>query len=290
LYLNIFNNPTGECYSRHELTEIVQWARAADIAIIVDKVSADLTSDMGVPNILDIAYEQDFIDDIVIVSSISKDRSLPGLRAGWIIGPTRLIVALADYVNQIAIAPSSLTAVSVFVDMLCRTLEYLADRSTGSVPGMMTVAETFVEQVLAFAPLAPDVGDFMALYTDVAYLQTMIERYRAWHAGLLDLLQYNWLLIADAYSSDLITGAEWQGGFNTFVRVPVIDHVDPYQFTTDLFRQEGIQILPGPCFWSKPPACLPEPCFWMRVSFAMDTAKLDDGLTRSIEFAKEYRG
>ncbi len=59
LYLNIFNNPTGECYDRQELTEIVQWAKESGITIIVDKVSADLIPDANAPNILDIAYERE---------------------------------------------------------------------------------------------------------------------------------------------------------------------------------------------------------------------------------------
>lgn len=290
LFLNVYNNPSGECYDHCEMTEIVDWAKRNALTLIVDKVSIDMTQSGNVPNVLDIAYEQDYVDHLIIVSSLSKDRSLPGLRVGWIIASPALIAELARYNALISICPPALTAALLFMDMLCRTVMLWEHPTSGDVSGMATLAETFVEGALAFAPLAPDLTHFLKPYTDRNYLDALFGRYAEWHAGLMDLLQSNWRLITNEFGSHLAVCAPWHGGFNTFVRMPTIDWVDAYQFTIRLFRQCGVQILPGPSFGSTPDDWQKRYGFGLRLSFAMPTAKLNTGLTRLISFAQTYIG
>ena len=186
--------------------------------------------------------------------------------------------------------PPSLTAAPILVDMLGRIMKHAASHPLRTNQSVTDAVEMLINSALEFAPLAPDLPEFLAPYTNTEYLQKVFECFNAWHSGFLGLLNRNWLLIKDMYPEDFIISGERKGGFNTFVRVPMIDHVDPYQFTVDVFREHGVQILPGPCFWSNQPAWQPGPYFWMRISFAMPTDKLDKGLNKVIKFARDYKG
>jgi aspartate/methionine/tyrosine aminotransferase len=226
---------------------------------------------------------------VIVVSSLSKDRSLPGLRVGWIIAPPRLIDELGKYNELIVQASPTPTAALLFVDMLCRAIATTVEDTPNDAGRREAVAETFVERAMAFAPLEPGLTDFITPYTHPEHLHTTWEQYQAWQTGLLNLLRCNWHLLIDNYSDHLVIGAPWQGGFNTFVQLPVLNHVDPYQFTIDFFRQRGIQILPGPCFGSIYADWLPRQGFWVRISFAMDTPELAEGMAQLITFAQGYR-
>ena len=289
LFLNIFNNPSGECYEEQELTEIIRWSKQVGLISIIDKVSIDMVQGTEVPNVLDIAYEQNYLDHLIIVSSLSKDRCLPGFRIGWIIASPKLITELARYNALISVCPAAPTTALLFMDMLCRTVMSVGSQSQGETPDRVAIARMFVERALTFAPLAPGLADFLKPYMDPRYLNTLFGCFADWHAELMDLLQRNWRLITDDLAGCFVIGAPWRGGFNTFVRMPSLDQVDPYHFTVSLFRQRGIQILPGPSFGGTLADWRSQYGFWIRLSFAMETAKLNAGLERLVSFAQEYK-
>lgn len=80
------NNPSGVILSEQELTAIGELARRHSLWLVADEVYAGLAPGGRVPGLAARLPEQ-----VITVSSISKSHSLPGLRAGWLVGPKMLV-------------------------------------------------------------------------------------------------------------------------------------------------------------------------------------------------------
>jgi arginine:pyruvate transaminase len=80
------NNPSGVILNKQELAAIGELARRHSLWIVADEVYAGLAPDGRVPGLAAAIPEQ-----VVTVSSLSKSHSLPGLRAGWLVGPKALV-------------------------------------------------------------------------------------------------------------------------------------------------------------------------------------------------------
>jgi aspartate/methionine/tyrosine aminotransferase len=80
------NNPSGVILSEHELSAIGELARRHDLWIVADEVYAGLAPGGSVPSLAARLPEQ-----VVTISSLSKSHSMPGLRAGWLVGPKELV-------------------------------------------------------------------------------------------------------------------------------------------------------------------------------------------------------
>src|SRR5271169_4954176 len=80
------NNPSGVILNAEEMAAIGELARRHSLWIVADEVYAGLAPDGRVPGLAAALPEQ-----VVTVGSLSKSHSLPGLRAGWLVGPKELI-------------------------------------------------------------------------------------------------------------------------------------------------------------------------------------------------------
>ncbi|WP_448954416.1 pyridoxal phosphate-dependent aminotransferase [Labrys neptuniae] len=91
LLLNSPHNPTGATLSRDEIAAIVDVCRRHDLWIVSDEVyemlsyGAPFTSPFDLP---------EGAERTVVVSSLSKSHMVPGLRAGWCVGPVEFIERL----------------------------------------------------------------------------------------------------------------------------------------------------------------------------------------------------
>ena len=79
------NNPTGVILSESELDAIGKLARQHDLWIVSDEVYAGLAPGGKIPSLA-----ATLPDRVVTLGSLSKSHSMPGFRAGWLVGPTEL--------------------------------------------------------------------------------------------------------------------------------------------------------------------------------------------------------
>lgn len=288
LFLNLFNNPTGECYSETELAALFAWARQDDLLVLVDKVSVDLVQPGTAPNVLDVACAADALDHVVVLSSLSKERALPGVRIGWIIAPRPLAEELGQINGLACMSSVGACASLLFVDMLCRAAVRPRVDGTGAAPSLAAIADRFVARAEPWAPLAPGLAEFLDAYRDAHRLRRVVGAFASWHRSLLATLDRNLAAMTRTFGQDIVLGGRRAGGFNVFVRVPRLDAVDPYAFAVRLFRRHGVQILPGPSFADEGQLRRRRPGFWTRISFAMERDELLDGMARMLRFAGEY--
>ncbi|MFT4130691.1 pyridoxal phosphate-dependent aminotransferase [Labrys sp. (in: a-proteobacteria)] len=91
LLLNSPHNPTGATLSREEIAAIVDVCRRHDLWIVSDEVYEMLSYGAPFASPFDLA---EGTERTVVVSSLSKSHMLPGMRAGWCVGPVEFIERL----------------------------------------------------------------------------------------------------------------------------------------------------------------------------------------------------
>lgn len=89
------NNPTGEVWTTHEKRQLYEACKASRIPIIEDDVYHELLFEAAPPPL----KSMDDSGQVLYIGSVSKTLS-PGLRIGWLIGPTTVIERLADIKMQ----------------------------------------------------------------------------------------------------------------------------------------------------------------------------------------------
>jgi aspartate/methionine/tyrosine aminotransferase len=80
------NNPSGVILNEEELDAIGELARRHSLWLVADEVYCGLAPEGRVPGLAARLPEQ-----VITVSSLSKSHSMPGLRAGWLVGPSLLV-------------------------------------------------------------------------------------------------------------------------------------------------------------------------------------------------------
>ncbi|MFJ8090306.1 PLP-dependent aminotransferase family protein [Lysinibacillus sp. NPDC095746] len=89
------NNPTGGVWTSFEKRQLYQACKESRIPIIEDDVYHELLFEAATPPI----KSMDESGQVLYIGSVSKTLS-PGLRIGWLIGPTTVIERLADIKMQ----------------------------------------------------------------------------------------------------------------------------------------------------------------------------------------------
>jgi aspartate/methionine/tyrosine aminotransferase len=281
VYVNTFNNPTGEHYAAGELAELVGWARERGAHVLHDQVSSGVSLDRTMPNLLAIAARQGYADGVVTVGSLSKSRAIPGFRSGWLIAGRRL-AERCGRLNELT-APSSVSIAAPLV-----VLDRLLTCAVAGLPGASDVAgagrlarlvDRFAREVDRTEPAGGAGREMAAALAALLGRPELLDHLDRWYAELRDVLRRNVRLLAGRFSRLAAGGTPWRGDFNTFVRVPALEGRDYLSTTHGLFRRHGLQTLPAPAF-GRSPAWWSERGYWLRLSFAQPPARWTEGLQR----------
>jgi arginine:pyruvate transaminase len=144
------NNPSGVILSQSELNAIGALARRHDLWLVSDEVYAGLAPAGRIPSLAATLPER-----VVTLGSLSKSHSMPGFRAGWLIGPRELVAhamslsmcmlfGLPGFIQEAA-----LTALSIAPQTERRIREFCDARRERFVAGLKGVPN-----IRAFAPQA----------------------------------------------------------------------------------------------------------------------------------------
>jgi arginine:pyruvate transaminase len=176
------NNPSGVILSETDLAVIGALARRHSLWVVADEVYAGLAPGGRVPSLAAELPEQ-----VVTISSLSKSHSMPGWRAGWLIGPPQLVnhaeamaqcmlFGLPGFIQEAAV-----TALSVSDAAESRIREYCAVRRDFLLAGLGGIhgLNCFV----------PDAGMFLLVDvrgTGLSGNDFMCELYRVERVSVLD--------------------------------------------------------------------------------------------------------
>ncbi len=148
------NNPTGAILTTSEIDEIVRIAEPAGAWIIADEIYIGSELD-GTPT----PSFWGRYDKLLITSGLSKAYGLPGLRIGWIAGPTDSLRRLWSYKDYTSIAPSTLSDVCACLALEPKTRERIRERTRGILnENLPTLTEWLSSRSDIFQFLAPRAG------------------------------------------------------------------------------------------------------------------------------------
>jgi hypothetical protein len=147
------NNPTGARFDDVDLDRVAAAAKRHGSWILSDEVYRGAERDgRETPTMWGRS------DRVVVTSGLSKAYGLPGLRVGWIVGPTKLVASLWSYHDYTTISPGALS------DFLaCHALGPQRSRILARTRGILNANFPVIEKWLrdhgglfSFAP--PDAG------------------------------------------------------------------------------------------------------------------------------------
>src|ERR1700722_2179290 len=176
------NNPSGVILSAADLAVIGDLARRHSLWVVADEVYAGLAPGGRVPSLA-----AQLPDQVVTINSLSKSHSMPGWRAGWLVGPPQKVIhaeamaqcmlfGLPGFVQEAAV-----TALSVADAAESRVRDYCAARRSILLAGL--------EGVRGLECCSPDAGMFMLVDvrdTGLSGYDFMCGLYRAERVSVLD--------------------------------------------------------------------------------------------------------
>ena len=148
------NNPTGAALTRESMDAIAALTLKHGAWIMADEVYAGAeTGDDKTPSFWGCH------DRVLITNSLSKAYGLPGLRLGWIVGPSDLIGELWGRTDYTTIAPANVSDALACVALEPRTRARILERTRGIVRANLGLLESWMaEQDGRFSYQPPDAG------------------------------------------------------------------------------------------------------------------------------------
>ncbi len=104
--LNFPNNPTASCLSIDELGVWVELALKHDFVLLNDECYSEIYTDKPIPSLLEASKHvgNDTFKNVLVINSISKRSSAPGLRSGFIAGDAAILKGYKQYRTYIGAA------------------------------------------------------------------------------------------------------------------------------------------------------------------------------------------
>lgn len=287
LYLNTFNNPSGEFYDVNELRQLVAWARDQDVSILHDTVSSDISCAEPVPHLLSIAAAADYLNGVVTVGSMSKSRAIPGFRVGWLIAGAALARQFARLNDLVAPSSPAIASPALLIDRLGVIAGEQSDTARDlPVPNaaqdqVATSAawRQVLDQVGPYLPAFPGLEEFLGTVEGELAGDGAVSELARWRASLRDLLGGNAAILREEFRDVVGEVPAWYGDFNTFVELPALRGRDYLATTYRLFRDARLQTLPAPAFGCDS-AWWGERGYFTRLSFALPAETWTEGLLR----------
>jgi aspartate/methionine/tyrosine aminotransferase len=104
--INFPNNPTASVLDLDELGEWVKLALKHDFVLMNDECYSEIFTDKPVPSLLEASYHVGNTDfkNVLVINSISKRSSAPGLRSGFIAGDADILKGYMAYRTYVGCA------------------------------------------------------------------------------------------------------------------------------------------------------------------------------------------
>lgn len=289
LYINTFNNPSGELYDAAELRQLVICARERGITILHDTVSSDISCAEPIPHLLSIADAEHYLEGVVTVGSMSKARAIPGFRVGWLIAEASLVRQFARLNDLVAPSSPAIASPALLVDRIATSSAYQSDiaddrtspedRPQKAISPDGDVSGLIRQLIEPYHAAFPGLEAFMEDATARMAAGRIVTALLLWRSSLRETLAANARLLTAEFSDLVSNVPQWRGDFNTFVQLPTLHGCDYLTTTYQLFRDYGLQTLPAPAFghnaawWTKQG-------YFTRLSFALPEEEWAEGLRR----------
>jgi len=152
------NNPTGAVLNEQEMNEVVRVARKAGAWIVADEIyrGAEVGNELA-PTFYG-RYSR-----VLITGGLSKAFGLPGLRIGWIIGPSKVVAKLESYHDYLTLTPTMLSEKLARVAMEPARRDQLLGRTRQIIQTQLPILAEWVQRQSDLLRFIPPRGGAIAL-------------------------------------------------------------------------------------------------------------------------------
>ena len=140
LYLSNPNNPTGAVLSDAAMRRIVERCQATRTWILADEVY--LGAEIDRPRT---ASFWGMSDRVIVTSGLSKAYGIPGVRIGWVVGPTALVAGCWTQHDYLTIGPNKLSDRIARVAVQAANRERCYARTREILSHNLPIARTWVD-------------------------------------------------------------------------------------------------------------------------------------------------
>jgi hypothetical protein len=174
------NNPTGARMTADELNDVCRIAARAGTWVLSDEIYRGAELDGVETPTMWGRYER-----VIVTSSLSKAYGLPGLRVGWVAGPSALVDALWGVHDYTSIAPGAVNDLLGRIALSHRT-QILA-RTRGIVAANYPIVRKWIEKrEPKITHVPPEAGAILlARYQHAVNSTALVERIRSEKSVLL---------------------------------------------------------------------------------------------------------
>jgi len=144
------NNPTGAVLTESEMDEIIRVARKANAWLLADEIYRGAEVAGAISPTFWGRY-----DKLLLTSGLSKAFGLPGLRIGWIVGPSKTIARLCQYRDYTTLTPTYLSDRLARIVMDPARREAILQRTRGIIRANLPRLESWIrshDDIFAYVP------------------------------------------------------------------------------------------------------------------------------------------
>jgi len=274
--LTVPGNPSGEVYTYRELVDICKLCVQNNDILVIDKCQMEVLSEsFDYLNIGAAIIEAKAEDHVICIDSISKTRSLPGVRIGYIYSNCK---ELHDYMNYYASViyscPTRGLESAIGMDILARCLYYAGENRK--------IISKYRSLVLLDCGYDVYNKVYGTILSDKDRLKEVLDSFTAEICKNYDQIKRNYQKARSVFRQ--IPGCrvtELQGGFNFCVYLKDDNKMGEVAFISRISELTNAKMIPQ-CCWGAKTGEKGENGYWCRISIAVDEEVMDNYLGRIV--------
>lgn len=275
-------NPSGELYTEAQLSEVIRACHNHHSTLLLDICQMDeLTAETSFLNYGKLIIREEAIDDVIIINSFSKIRSLAGARLGYIVTSDVCLFDFVSYCNEMLYFNHPLGyEYAIIMDL---TYRMVLRTGENQLPSLLRNIRNIILQttgIEAYNTYFKSAIRSKMIYSDARAFQREVK-------ANMKIIHNNYRYALEKVSSisDLrITSL--QGGYNFCIYLPNYGRQSEAALCKELSDYMRTGLLFQSCFCT----LVEEGCdgYWFRVSAAMSEEKFKQYITKFIEWSDLY--
>jgi aspartate/methionine/tyrosine aminotransferase len=257
------SNPTGQSYDVSFMHNVFKAAEQVGAWIIYDRVCEFPIGPDAEQDCLALALKLGVATRFVVVNSISKTCSLPGLRLGWAFCPRQMAEYIGQFQFRFCENPSIIGVTPLMVDLWLR-MESMAKQSSGKLerPTRQELYRLYDDDGLIRRNDRRRMFKEMFLSRKMDYIYDQHIRHMKAQVRIFHQNYDDFKLLLGSQLAHYPTRMK---GYNVMVSRHDFQSMDPIRITSQLLQETGISIVPAACFVSSG-ALVQKVAFYFRLS------------------------
>ena len=262
IFITMPFNPSGEGYSKEEFATLVKYiSNKGDSMLILDKCQVDEINNPPYEYIGRVIIEENLEERAVVLNSLSKTRSIAGLRIGYMYGNKEAVeysILKAKYSYYCA---PQIFIMSIVLDMVLRNM-FIYNDSEGEKKMILIAYEKLIKK-----------NTRLEFYLMSG--RSMLKRMNDIYLSYIEEVRSNYKLIDSIYKYMEFKLKRWilektlrRGGLNCCIKLCGTSTLRQVEFCQEIADKLGVLIMPE-CYFNGSVIRQSEEPFWIRITLSI---------------------